>query len=304
MVVAEQVLTTAGAPAPLVTSTLPSEPEPHLPTRNRLRIHCLWKRRRLLRDNWDWWTGWTGSPGVGKSTQAMWTCWYQDETFFTHMPDRISYDAETWLRQVDEAKPGTSLLLDEAAEAWYYKKWYDEVIIALDMAAVQIRDKRLDVHLATPSLAFIGKIANSRLRSWGHIDAPGYIRGRMEYYYPSWLKFNSKKYPYWDLQFEHAFKALPPQVYELRYLPYKRKEAKERLERYIDIAAREGGNRPSFREQVDDSMTELGKMNKADLDELRNSRGNLDFGALQYEFNIPADVAREAIRRFEPRKVA
>jgi hypothetical protein len=170
------------------------------------------------------------------------------------------------------------------------------------MASVQVRDKNLDIHLATPALGFIGPPARSRLRAWGDVTAPGFRRGHCEVWWPTPNKFKTGAAAiWWEPAYDFEFPELPSRIYNEIYLPVKRREARERLLRYIE-SVQDAGPKRSFRELVDEVIHKLAEMDKATLDGLRNSRGTLDFGALQYQFPVTPDVAREAIRQFEPPK--
>jgi hypothetical protein len=254
---------------------------------NLLRLHCLWKRKTILSQDWDWWTIHTGGEGTGKSTAAIWNCLYTDPSFLGDWRNRIAYDAETLLRLVDHVPKGSSILLDEAAEVWYYKEWADEVHRALDKMSIQVRDRNLDIHLASPSLIYVGKLAIRRAKDWCSVEAPGFVRGHLEVLKPHWSKFGTKKTPYWETRFFHRFGALPPVFYD-QYRIFKRKAGEGRIESYIGDITHEP--KKSNKEVVDEVLRKLKR--RKDIGRFRNNRGAIDHTLVMYEYQVSQDVAR------------
>lgn len=213
--------------------------------------------------------------------------------FLANWRDWIAYEAEGFLTAIDSAPPGASILLDEAAEAWYYKEWYEDFVRALDKASVQIGYKNLDVHLATPALGFVGKMAIWRIKSWCHVSAPGFRRGRMELLWPKRSKFDNEKYPYFETELYHRFVALPAKFYD-EYRAFKVKAASERLGKYIDIAARRVDEGLSFQDIVSD-VVERARARK-DQDSLKGPKGQFDPSLICYVMNTSLEVGRAAAK--------
>jgi len=272
---------------------LPRKPFDARVYENRYRAHCRWKMKRLLVFNWDWWTTWTGMEGSGKSTAMIWSAWYShvdsDRRFREHWRDWIVYDAEAFLSAIESAKPGDSIMLDEAAEVWYYKEWYEEVHRVLDKAAIQIRDRCLDVHLATPHLGFIGRVAIWRIKDWCDITAPRYERGYMELLQPHRSKFIDRRGPYMETYLYNHFNALPTSFYD-EYRAFKRKAAEERLAGYIEKAFKEGHQEKSFNELIEDGLKAFDSFKDKKL--LRGPRGQYDFSLICYELKLSLETAR------------
>lgn len=288
----------ADVPANVADATLTA-------SRNKYRLHCFQSAKLVSKEDWDWWSAWTGGEGVGKSTGMFWRAYYVQEYlaqkngtsnhFLRNWRELVVYDAEAFLDAVDRAKKGTSICLDEAAEVWFYKEWYNDIHRALDKAAVQMRDRNLDINLASPVLGYLGKVAIARVKDWDHITAPGFRRGFHEMLQPNWSKFGNYKLPYFQTKINHRFQPLPISFYG-EYRVFKRKAAEERLAHYIEAASGRNQDllqRP-FREQVDDVITRVAKFeNQA---QLKNRSGRYDFGLICYEFNSSIEVARAAVK--------
>ena len=268
------------------------------PTRNRLEIHCLFKRKVITRYDWDWWTGHTGVEGTGKSTEAIWNAIYSDPTFMSDWRNRICYEAETFLRLIEQGKRGQSIILDEAAEAWFYKEWAQDIHQALDKASVQVRYKNLDIHLVTPSLGLLGKQAIRRLKDWCLVEAPNFERGHLEVWKPHWSKFGTYKTPFWEPRFYHRFRALPSHFYD-EYKEFKIKAAEERMAKYIAVASGPQ-ERKSMQEVVDEVVLKASR--RRDLAKMVNERKNVDFVTLMYEYpGLGVEAARVASRKLTER---
>ena len=264
--------------------------------------HRRFIRKLIMYHDWDWWTAWDGGEGTGKSTAAIRAALATQQDggtnhFARHWQDLITYTPEDFLTAIDNAKKGYSIILDEAAEAWYYKDWYSEVHKALDKASVQVRDRNLDIHLCTPRLAYLGKIGMKRIKDWCHVTAPNYERGYMELLTPKWDKYGRHQTPRWDTELFHRFHPLPAEVYD-PYKLFKRQAAETRLAKYIVAASgrREDDTR-SFRQQVDEVVAQV-RENRENAN-LLNTRGHYDFGSIVYNFGTTVEVARQAVRILE-----
>jgi len=269
---------------------------------DRWLVHNRWVHNLISKANWDWWTLWDGPERVGKSTAAIITCCQRDpETFADHWKERLVYIGSEFLRVLNRLKRAQSAMLDEAAEAWYMLKWYDDVNLALDLATVQLGDRNLDIHILTPSIGLVGRQAVRRAKEWVHVEAKNFERGRMEVYKPLWTKFANKKYPFWKKVLVHYFMPLEgrwatdlglPSDFYAQYAEFKLRAGIRRVDNYAKSAASAERPKRSLKEQVDSVIDVVHDKGPVVVDPLRNSRGNVDWKNVVYKFEVPENVAR------------
>ena len=266
------------------------------------RAFCKFKARKLAED-WDWWEILSGPEGVGKSTIGI-----QDAIFTSHddfsrnWKQRITYDPEEFLGQFEVAPQGSTVLLDEGGEAWFNRDFASQINKNLAKAAMQVREKNLNVLICCPNIWYLDTIAIMRHRTWVPLSAPGFERGHSEFYKPSWRKFGRKVEPYWDIKTEHEFCRLPQRVYD-DYKVFKKKRSAERLAGYIDGIERERGRDELAPEKV------LKKVRAArEHEKFKTSRGTWDWKLVMYYCKcseVPAKtvaaVLNSELRRNAPR---
>jgi hypothetical protein len=262
---------------------------------------CKFKYKILTTKDLDWWTIDSGPEGSGKSTfgiQDAMFCSHDD--FVKNWRERITYDPEEFLGQFEIAPMGGTVILDEGGEAWFNRDFASQINKALAKAAMQVRDRNLNVVLCVPNIWYLDTIAIMRHRTWTTVSMPAFQRGHSEFYKPSWRKFGRKVEPYWDLKTEHEFPMLPPRVY-LEYKAYKRKRSSERLAKYIDQIDHERAKSEIAPEKV------LKKV-RASREPLKfkTSRGTWDWKLVMYHCRcgeIPAKTAA-AVLNSELRRAA
>lgn len=195
---------------------------------------CRYKSKLLMELDLDWWSIVSGPEGSGKSTFAIMDGMYTShDDFRLHWKERITYDPDEFLGQFETAPQGATVVLDEGGEAWFNRDFASQINKSLAKAAMQVRDRNLNVLICCPNIWYLDTIAIMRHRTWDAISMPAFKRGKAEFYKPSWRKFGRKVEPYWDLKTEHEFPRLPSGPYA-DYKVWKSKRAKERLARYID----------------------------------------------------------------------
>lgn len=202
------------------------------------QVLCNQKRKRLHCD-FDWWQINTGKEGTGKSTFSIWDALFTSpEDFKKNWRERIAYDPDEFISQVETAPKYATIILDEGGEAWYNRDYQSRTNKVLGKTSMQIRDRNLNIEINVPSMYYLDKVAIARHRTWVLIQAKGIERGFAEIYVPQWPKFGRADIPYWELIIDHNFPALPKAIYD----PYKRlksEKARERLIKYRDVAKAE-----------------------------------------------------------------
>lgn len=251
------------------------------------RAFCLYKRKILAQD-WDWWSIFTGPERSGKSTCAI-----QDAMFTSHddfarnWRDRITYDPEEFLAAIEVAPRCATVILDEAAEAWFNLDFQTATNKAISKACTQVGERNLNVIIVTPGIGLIDKAGIRRHRTWVDISAPGFERGFSEFHAPHWRKFGKHEYPFWNLRMENRFPPLPQHVYE-DYKQFKSKRAAERLARYIDQIEKDQGRK----EDPPQVIIKRIRSSKLPLERLKTTRGTYDWKLIMYHYKTSHDTAK------------
>lgn len=252
-----------------------------------------WVSKRLP-DDWDWWTFGEGPERVGKSTLMIYWCHYVSGELFK-IREHICYDAEEFLRLVDDAPRYGSILLDEAAEAWFNRDYATTINKALGKASTQIGDRNLNVVLALPSIYLLDTVAIRRCKTLVKVSAPGFVRGKSEWHKPNWQKYAKQLDPYWELKFIHYFYRLPEPQASI-YREIKTIKARERLGSYIDEVKRQKAKSHDQEKDVtaDEIITKVRKMRTQNRQTLQNSIGRFDSRLIKNKYKASTKVSEEA----------
>ena len=271
--------------------------------KNRLRVHCLFRRKMIIKYDWDWWSLQTGGERVGKSTNAMQEAWYVDPTLFRNLDDRLAYDGEGWLNLVDGARKGQALILDEPI-GWWRQTWWEDINQALDKTAVIVGYKCLAAFILSPTLKLVSPQAVRRAAglngSWSHVDAPGFVRGHMELHKGRVSKYGETagKGPYWETKLDHYFLPLPGKIYD-HYFALKQRKSDEVIAKFSDKARYAAHPGSESLENVETILGEIRKDRAGHLG-LRNKRGHFDFAEIWYRYRdkgLSTEKARIVARR-------
>jgi len=261
--------------------------------RNLALAFGRWVAKRLPED-WDWWTFGEGPERVGKSNLMIHWCHYVSGPLFK-IREHVCYDAEEFLRLVDDCPRYGSILLDEAAEAWFNRDFASSINKALGKASTQIGDRNLNVVLALPSIYLLDTVAIRRCKTLVKVSAPGFVRGKSEWHKPNWQKYAKQLDPYWELKFVHYFHRLPePQA--TIYREIKTQKAKERLGGYIDEVRRQKAKSKDQEKDVtaDEIIAKVKKVRTKNKELLQNSIGRYDARLLKNKYRSSLKAAEEA----------
>jgi hypothetical protein len=253
---------------------------------------------KRIRSDWDWFTYLTGGEGTGKSTCAIWQAHYVSGPLFD-ITKNICYDAEDFLRLVDDVPKYSTILLDEGGEAWYNRDFASTMNKALGKAVQQIRDRNLNVEVCVPDLDLLDSQALRRHKTWIKCTAPAFQRGYSTWHMPRWKYYPAKgqNIPHWTVLFHHRFLDLP-EPYRSAYKKVKTEKSKERLAGYLDVVQRQ-------KEKARDKSSKLSAQEVAqqimdgDLAKYLNTRGTLDIAKIQNDFKVgrpTADRARKIVK--------
>jgi len=227
----------------------------------------------------------------------FWDALYTDPTFGVDFiraieknePPRVTYDAMSFVAQVESAKPGQSVALDEAGEAWNNREWATETNRILLKVSQQIRERNLDVHIVAPKRRYIDPGGQSRCSDWAYYYLVAGERGYVEFLRQSESKWDKKQGPYWETFLHHRFLDLPPK-YAIPYKRLKREAGAIRMERYLDTLKRDLLGKPSMKDAVDEAFRRL--VDRKDRDRFRGQRGQFDPVLIQTEFGITARASK------------
>ncbi len=253
--------------------------------RDVFKDFCGYKHRVML-NNWDWWTIYSGDPRVGKSSASIWDAAFTShDDFVKNWKERITYDPEDFLAQFQTAPKGASIILDEGGEAWLNRDFATMTNKILAKAAQMVGEYNLNVLINVPNMWYLDSPAIFRHRTWGSISAPNFQRGHAEFLKPRWKKFGKQPTPFWDLKLEHHLPELPHRVYE-DYQVFKHKEGVERLARYVNAIKKESG-------RGDDPQIVMKKMKmQKDQEKYKGERGKYAWRQIMFHFKTNENCAR------------
>ncbi len=251
------------------------------------RAFCRFKSKMLAMD-WDWWTIITGPERAGKSTLAIQDAMFTShDDFSKHWKERITYAPEDFLGAIEVAPFGATIIMDEAAEAWFKLEFQTATNRAIAKAVTQVGERQLNIEIVTPGIGLIDKAGIRRHRTWTMVRAPGFERGFSEFYAPHWRNFGKVEYPFWNIKMENRFPELPAHVYR-EYKKFKSKAAAERLAKYIDQVEKD-------QKQQEDHPREIIKKirsSKLPLGRLQTTRGTFDWKLIMYHYKTTENPAK------------
>lgn len=251
------------------------------------RAFCRFKARTLNRD-WDWWTLDSGPERTGKSTWAIEDAMFTShDDFSKNWRERITYDPEEFLGAIESSPRLATVILDEAAEAWFNLEFQTATNRAIAKACTQVGERNLNVIIVTPSIGLIDKAGIRRHRTWVDVSAPGFERGYNEFYAPHFRKFGKHDYPFWNIKMETRFPPLPARVYA-DYKKFKSKRAAERLARYIDQVERDQGRKEDLPQVIIKKI----RSSKLPVERLQTRRGTYDWKLVLYHYKTSHDTAK------------
>jgi hypothetical protein len=248
-----------------------------------------------LKADEDWVSIYDGREGSGKSNAAILDAYATSGKLFD-LKQHICYDPEELMRLVDDAPRFGTIILDEAGEAFFSRSFRDSINVAIAKTLQQMRYRNLNVILNVPHKDYIDLIGRNRARAWVHLSATK--RGYGEFLMPFRNKYHSRDEPYWKTLFFYGFAPLPKKIYE-EYRVIKVKKSQERMARYIDEAERKRLKAEGTKAEKYPTLDELVEKvnNHPNLDALMNTRDKYDATLLEYEFEIPQNMAKALAKK-------
>jgi hypothetical protein len=249
--------------------------------------------RKRLRKDWDCWSLKTGEEGSGKSSEGIYYGHYISGNDGFRIRDNIVYEPDDFLNAVFNAKKYDTVLLDEGGEAWYNRDFATRINKCLAKAAMQVRERNLNVTICVPRWHYLDNVVLYRHKFRTHIHDIRDVRGFCEYYETKWDPFSRSEIPFWDEQFRYRFPKLPTTILET-YREIKRKKGEERLIEYIEVIRKE-------REKITGDA-ENKKSPPIIVEEIRkknaktkylNERGKIDWHKVQYFYQCNRDDAQQ-----------
>lgn len=271
--------------------------KPNDDTPDRVRTELSPRIRRRLNNDWDYWSLFTGEEGAGKSTEAIWLAHYVSGRRFS-IEENMVYDSEDFLTAIYNAKKGATIILDEGGAAWYNLNYATRMNKAIDQAAMEIRERNLNIELCVPRWHYLGKVAIFRHKYRCQVYAVNEVRGYCRYLEPSWegMEFSRSDIPFWKKKFRHRFPELPAKVLDV-YRPMKRKKGEERLAKYIEIVQIDKERLcPEKRRSPQEIAAEVRKA----PEKYQNTRGRADWRKIMFYFECSEPVARQAAAGLSP----
>lgn len=274
------------------------------PTRNTdlLQRHAEFARK-IIRMDYDWWVINEGYEGSGKSSGSIWTGHYVGREQFD-ISENICYDPDEFLRLVDDVKPYSIIVLDEAGEAVYNRNFNSDINKAIIMASQQMRDRNLYVEFNLPAIELLDSALRRRFRNLVIYEDPNFVRGKSMWHVPVRPRYGKKGDPYWD----HIFTFYSPDIptsWREEYKAIKTQRGHERLARYIDEVQREQNK--NIEVDPEKIVRQIRKLSESERSQLLSARGDgYSRDAVRYRFNLPESVARTVVAglRMTPADVA
>jgi len=246
----------------------------------------------MLRNDGDCWSIKTGGEGVGKSNEGIWFGHLiSPETF--RIQEHIVYEPDDFLQAVLDAKKYTSIVLDEGGEAWYNRDFATRINKAMAKAAMQIRERNLNIIICVPRWHYLDNVVLYRHKFRTHCHEIRDTRGFAEYYEAKWDPFTRSEIPFWDELFRYRFQQLPPKISAI-YKEIKRTKGEERLIQYIEIVRKERDKVNGNAEDHNDPNIIVEEIERTGRDKYLNSRGNVDSDLIRYYYKCTNSVARQA----------
>lgn len=196
------------------------------------------------------------------------------------------------MQTVLEAKPYTSILLDEGGEAWYNRDFATRINKSLAKAAMQIRERNLNIIICVPRWHYLDNVVLYRHKFRTHIHEIRDTRGFCEYYEAKWDPFTRSEIPFWDEQFRYRFVQLPPKISSI-YKEIKRTKGEERLLEYIEIVRKEREKITGDAEDRANPKILVEEIDRNGRDKYLNARGKVDPNLVQYYYECSQTVARQ-----------
>lgn len=256
-------------------------------SRDLLDRHCNYVRK-VIRNDFDWWTVNEGYEGTGKSTGAIHTARRVAGELF-NVKEHVVYDAEELLRLIDDCPRYGCILLDEAGEVAFSRDWNTSVSKAIVKGSQQMRDRNLFVEFNLPSLELLDSGLRRRFRTLVIYEAPKFTRGRSMWHTPSYNRYGRKSDPYWDLRFVYYMKELPPTIRE-DYVTLKTQRGKERVQKYLEQVERE--HEKNMDVDPGSIVDKIKRLPQDERAELLSSRGSWSKDRIAYKYGLPDTLAR------------
>jgi len=198
---------------------------------DHLDRHCTYVRK-ILRQNWDWWSYGVGDEGTGKSTGSIYYARKVGQELFK-MDEHICYDPLGFLKLVDTCPRYGVIVVDEAGEAMFNRDFASKFNKAIVKTSQQCRDRNLLIIFNLPSIDLLDVKLVRRCKTYTIYEAPKFKRGKSLWHQPQKRRYDPKQVPWFDLQFIYWFQDLPPKVRE-EYTAIKTREGMSRVAKYIE----------------------------------------------------------------------
>ncbi len=198
---------------------------------DHLDRHCTYVRK-ILRQNWDWWSYGVGDEGTGKSTGSIYYARKVGGDLFK-MDEHICYDPLGFLKLVDTCPRYGVIVVDEAGEAMFNRDFASKFNKAIVKTSQQCRDRNLLIIFNLPSIDLLDAKLIRRCKTYTIYEAPKFKRGKSLWHQPQKRRYDPKQVPWFDLQFIYWFQDLPPKVRD-EYTAIKTREGMSRVAKYIE----------------------------------------------------------------------
>lgn len=257
---------------------------------DHLDRHCNYVRK-ILRQDWDWWSYGVGDEGTGKSTGAIHYAMKVGKDLFK-MEEHICYDPLGFLKLVDTCPKYGVILVDEAGEAMFNRDFASKMNKAIVKTSQQCRDRNLLIIFNLPSIDLLDSKLVRRCKTYTIYEAPKFQRGKSLWHQPQRRRYDPKQIPWFELQFIYWFQDLPPKIRD-EYKTIKTREGEARVAKYIEELEKAQNREEDKGKSALEYAEEVRALPTKERNSLKNFKGTFSNQLLRVQYSLSHRTAQE-----------
>lgn len=256
---------------------------------DHLDRHCNYVKK-ILRQDWDWWSYGVGDEGTGKSTGSIYYAKKVGGDLFK-LDEHICYDPLGFLKLVDTCPKYGVILVDEAGEAMFNRDFASKFNKAIVKTSQQCRDRNLLIIFNLPSIDLLDSKLIRRCKTYTIYEAPKFKRGKSLWHMPQRRRYDPKQFPWFELQFVYWFQDLPKDIRE-EYKLIKSKEGEARVAKYIEQLEKMEEKETDKGRTAAEYCQDIKRMTKADREKLISNE-HYSVARIRAHMSVPDRMAQD-----------
>jgi hypothetical protein len=256
---------------------------------DHLERHCNYVKK-ILRQDWDWWSYGVGDEGTGKSTGSIYYAKKVGGDLFK-LDEHICYDPLGFLKLVDTCPKYGVILVDEAGEAMFNRDFASKFNKAIVKTSQQCRDRNLLIIFNLPSIDLLDSKLIRRCKTYTIYEAPKFKRGKSLWHMPQRRRYDPKQFPWFELQFVYWFQDLPKDIRE-EYKIIKSKEGEARVAKYIEQLEKMEEKETDKGRTAAEYCQDIKRMPKADREKLISNE-HYSTARIRAHMSVPDRMAQD-----------